>query len=113
MSYTTMLSDEDSNSCNPSVWRKLYGKDTTIQKEEYPNNVSKQMLGKASARHITENGNLTNQTILKFQNYYDKTETRLGQDHQRKCLRHNCDEENNFCNPVYTSHLVTPHSNQR
>ncbi len=79
--YTTMLSDGDSKSYKYLVESKVYGDSIAIQKEECTNHVSKRMGTalnnlksecRAQGERITGKGKLTNQMILKIQNYYGK-----------------------------------------
>ena len=79
--YTTMLSDGDSKSFSHLAENKVYGDDIVIEKEECVNHVSKRMGAalnhlkdecRVQGQSITGKGKLTNQMIIKIQNYYGR-----------------------------------------
>lgn len=79
--YTTMLSDGDSKSFKHIVEEEVYGKDVTMNKEDCVNHVSKRMgtalknlkdQCTAQGQSISGKGKLTNEKIVKIQNYYGR-----------------------------------------
>ncbi len=79
--YTTMLSDGDSKSFTAISKEKVYGESVTIEKEECVSHVSKRMgtalnnlksESKAQKQSIGGKGKLTQEKIIRIQNYYGR-----------------------------------------
>ena len=81
MRYTTMLCDGDSKSFDAISDAQAYGPDVVIKKEDCVNHISKRMgtalrnlvsEAKAKGSSVSGKGKLTQQKILKIQNYYGR-----------------------------------------
>ena len=81
MRYTTMLCDGDSKSYDAISEAQVYGPDVIIKKEDCVNHISKRMgtalrnlvcEAKAKGLSVSGKGKLTQQKILKIQNYYGR-----------------------------------------
>ena len=81
MRYTTMLCDGDSKSYDAISEEKVYGPEVVIEKEDCVNHVSKRMGtalrnlvsgAKAKGSSVSGKGKLTQQKIIKIQNYYGR-----------------------------------------
>lgn len=79
--YLTVLSDGDSKSYLKLCDENIYGDNYKITKEECINHVSKRMGSalrklkesrKLEGKRLGSRGNLTNETIEKMQNYYER-----------------------------------------